>query len=185
MAGVVVVTDSTSSLTPEVADEAGVVVVPLQVIVDGTSRPEAFRSGPTALTPGQVAAALREGRAVSTSRPSPEAFSAAYAEAMSRGADAIVSIHLSGSISGTVDAAVVAGRSTSVPVTTVPAPAGSFEIGATSAATATNLNAALTAAEATTSPYGAQLTGVSSSVAGVTVTPAQASIDLSAATPAD
>ncbi|ABE62157.1 hypothetical protein Nham_1333 [Nitrobacter hamburgensis X14] len=68
--------------------------------------------------------------------------------------------------------------------TTVPAPAGSFEIGATAAASATNLNAALTDAEATTSPYGAQLTGVSSSVAGVTVTPAQASIDLGAATPA-
>ncbi|MEH6951093.1 flagellar biosynthesis protein FlgL [Nitrobacter sp. NHB1] len=68
--------------------------------------------------------------------------------------------------------------------TTVPAPAGSFEIGATAAATATNLNATLTAAEATASPYGAQLTGVSSNVAGVTVTPAQASIDLGATNPA-
>jgi flagellin-like hook-associated protein FlgL len=69
--------------------------------------------------------------------------------------------------------------------TTAPPPAGSFAIGATAADTATNLNAALTAAEATTSPFGAQLTGVSSSVAGVTVTPAQASIDLGATNPAD
>jgi flagellin-like hook-associated protein FlgL len=80
------------------------------------------------------------------------------------------------------------GSSTTVQLTattTVPAPAGSFEIGGSAAATATNLNAALTAAEATASPYGAQLTGVSStSAAGVTITPAQASIDL-AANPAD
>jgi flagellin-like hook-associated protein FlgL len=69
--------------------------------------------------------------------------------------------------------------------TTVPAPAGSFVIGATAAATATNLNAALTAAEATTSPYGAQLTNVSASSAGVTVTPAQASIDLGTSNPVD
>jgi flagellin-like hook-associated protein FlgL len=70
--------------------------------------------------------------------------------------------------------------------TTVPAPTGSFEIGGSAAATATNLNAALTAAEATTSPYGAQLTSASStSAAGMTVTPAQASIDLGTTNPAD
>ena len=79
------------------------------------------------------------------------------------------------------------GTSTTVQLTattTVPAPAGSFEIGGSAAVTATNLNAALTAAEASASPFGAQLTGVSSSAAGVTITPAQASIDL-AANPAD
>jgi flagellar hook-associated protein 3 FlgL len=69
--------------------------------------------------------------------------------------------------------------------TTVPPPAGSFGIGASAAATATNLNAALTSAEATTSPYGAQLTGVSSSAAGVTIAPAQASIDLGTTNPVD
>jgi hypothetical protein len=57
------------------------------------------------LTPGAVAAALREGRAVSTSRPAPEAFSSAYALAAERGASAIVSVHLSGAISSTRDAA--------------------------------------------------------------------------------
>jgi hypothetical protein len=79
------------------------------------------------------------------------------------------------------------GTSTTVQLTattTVPAPAGSFEIGGSAAATATNLNAALTAAEASASPFGAQLTGVSSSATGVTITPAQVSIDL-AANPAD
>lgn len=68
--------------------------------------------------------------------------------------------------------------------TTAPPPAGSFAIGATAADTATNLNAALTSAEASSSPYGAQLTNVSStSAAGVTVTPARASIDLGTSNP--
>ena len=119
MPGVAVVTDSTSSLTSAVADRAGVFVVPLQVIVDGTSRPESFRPGLGATTPGAVAAALREGRTVSTSRPSPEAFSSAYAAAAERGASAIVSIHLSGAISSTCDAAELAARTAPVPVTVV------------------------------------------------------------------
>ncbi len=119
MPGVAVVTDSTSSLAPAVAEQAGVVVVPLQVIVDGTSRPESFRPSVGTLTPGAVAAALREGRAVSTSRPAPEAFSSAYALAAERGASAIVSVHLSGAISSTRDAAELAARTAQVPVTVV------------------------------------------------------------------
>ena len=119
MPGVAVVTDSTSSLTPAVAERAGVVVVPLQVIVDGTSRPESFRPGVGTSTPGAVAAALREGRTVSTSRPAPEAFSGAYAAAAERGASAIVSVHLSGAISSTIDAAELAARTVPIPVTVV------------------------------------------------------------------
>ena len=119
MPGVAVVTDSTSSLAPAVAEQAGVVVVPLQVIVDGTSRPESFRPGLGTLTPGAVAAALREGRTVSTSRPAPEAFSSAYAAAAERGASAIVSVHLSGAISSTRDAAELAARTAPIPVTVV------------------------------------------------------------------
>lgn len=119
MSGVVVVTDSTSSLAPSAAETAGLVVVPLQVIVDGTSRPESFRPEAGSITPGAVAAALREGRAVSTSRPSPEALTSAYAAAVDGGASAIVSVHLGRAISGTFDAAVLAGRSMAVPVEVV------------------------------------------------------------------
>ena len=119
MPGVAVVTDSTSSLAPAVAEQAGVVVVPLQVIVDGTSRPESFRPGLGTLTPGAVAAALREGRTVSTSRPAPEAFSSAYAAAAERGASAIVSVHLSGAISSTRDAAAAARAAKPQPEATV------------------------------------------------------------------
>ncbi len=119
MSGVVVVTDSTSSLAPTLAEQPGLVTVPLQVIVDGTSRPESFRPGAGSITPGAVAAALREGRTVSTSRPSPEAFLSAYAAAVDAGATAIVSVHLSGAISGTCDAAAQAGRAAAVPVIVV------------------------------------------------------------------
>lgn len=119
MSGVVVVTDSTSSLAPSAAETAGLVVVPLQVIVDGTSRPESFHPHAGSITPGAVAAALREGRTVSTSRPSPEAFSSAYESAVAAGASAIVSVHLSGAISATCDAATLAARSATVPVTVV------------------------------------------------------------------
>lgn len=119
MSGVAVVTDSTSSLVPSAANEAGLVVVPLQVIVDGRSRPESFRPDHGSITPGAVAAALREGRSVSTSRPAPEAFTSAYESVAAAGASAIVSVHLSAGISGTCDAAMTAARSASVPVIVV------------------------------------------------------------------
>lgn len=119
MTGVLVVTDSTASLPPAIADAAGVIVVPLQVIVDGRSMPESFVPSVGSITPQAVAAALRAGQAVSTSRPAPEAFASAYATAVERGATAIVSVHLSGGISGTCDAARLAARAATVPVAVV------------------------------------------------------------------
>lgn len=109
------VTDSTASLAPGQADRSGIGVVALQVVLDGVSHPE---GGPDA-TGGDVAAALRAGRKVSTSRPTPDAFALQYREAAERGASAAVSVHLSGKISGTYDAAVVAARSAPIPVTVI------------------------------------------------------------------
>lgn len=105
------VTDSTSSLGPEQAETAGVTVVPLQVVIDGRSRPE------TDVPPAEVAAALRSGRAVTTSRPGPGSFAAAYAELARRGATAVVSVHLSAEISGTCAAAERAAAEAPIPVT--------------------------------------------------------------------
>jgi DegV family protein with EDD domain len=113
MAGVAVVTDSTASLAPDAADRAGLVVVALQVVLDGTSAPE----GTDGVAAGKVAAALRSGRTVTTSRPSPESFSSGYREAAERGAESAVSVHLSGGISSTYEAAVLAARSAPIPVT--------------------------------------------------------------------
>ena len=51
---VVVVTDSTASLPPEVAAEHGIVVVPLQVVIGA----DVFDEGSDGATPELVAAAL-------------------------------------------------------------------------------------------------------------------------------
>jgi DegV family protein with EDD domain len=108
---VALVTDSTSSLDPAQAERAGVAVVPLQVVIDGCSRPE------TEVAPTEVAAALRAGRSVTTSRPTPEVLSSTYAGLARRGASAVVSVHLSAKISGTCAAAEQAAAAAPVPVT--------------------------------------------------------------------
>ena len=105
------VTDSTSSLGPAQAARAGVAVVPLQVVIDGRSRPE------TEVAAADVAAALRAGRAVTTSRPTPEVLASTYADLAQRGAGAVVSVHLSAKISGTCAAAEQAATTAPIPVT--------------------------------------------------------------------
>ena len=113
MAGVAVVTDSTSSLTGTAADRSGIAVVPLQVVIDGHSRPE------SEVDPRLVAAALRDGKRVTTSRPSPQAFSVVYDALATAGHQAVVSVHLSAKISGTCEAAELAARGAPIPVTVV------------------------------------------------------------------
>jgi DegV family protein with EDD domain len=113
MAGVAVVTDSTSSLDPAEAARADVSIIPLQVVIDDISRPE------SEVLPREVADALREGRQVSTSRPTPEVIGNTYAELAEAGYDAIVSVHLSSKISGTCAAAQVAASSVGIPVIVV------------------------------------------------------------------
>jgi DegV family protein with EDD domain len=100
---VAVVTDSTAYLPAGVAEHLGVRVVPLQVIVGGAVRAEGADIGPA-----ELAAALSAGEPVSTSRPSPSLFAAAYRDAFAAGAGSIVSVQLSGAMSGTVDAARLA-----------------------------------------------------------------------------
>ncbi|GAA4370043.1 DegV family protein [Nocardioides caricicola] len=109
---VVIVTDSTASLPPEVAAERGIVVVPLQVVIGAT----VYDEGADGATPELVAAALKEWRPVSTSRPGPAALLEVYEKAAADGATAIVSVHLSGDMSGTFESAQLAARDASVPV---------------------------------------------------------------------
>lgn len=97
---VAVVTDSTAYLPAGTAEASGVVVVPLQVVIDGKSLAEGVE-----VDSSQVANALLAGQMVTTSRPSPAEFVEVYRRLQDEGAAAIVSIHLSGEVSGTVDAA--------------------------------------------------------------------------------
>ncbi|MCY7396400.1 MAG: DegV family EDD domain-containing protein, partial [Nocardioides sp.] len=112
---VVVVTDSTASLPAPLVAQRGIVVVPLQVVVGS----EVHDEGPGGATPELVAEALRTFTPVSTSRPSPAAMREVYDQAARAGATAIVSVHLSGDMSGTFESAQLAARQASVPVVTV------------------------------------------------------------------
>lgn len=112
---VVVVTDSTASLPPEVAEEHGIVVVPLQVVIGA----EVHDEGSEGATPELVAAALKEFLPVSTSRPTPAALLAVYEDQAARGATEIVSVHLSSEMSGTFESAQLAARDAGIPVLAV------------------------------------------------------------------
>jgi len=108
------VTDSTAYLPPDLLEGLPVHVVPLHVVVGGTEHAEGVDIGPAA-----VAAALRSFTPVSTSRPAPAAFLAAYRAAAAAGADSVVSVHISGEMSSTIGGATIAAEESPVPVTVV------------------------------------------------------------------
>lgn len=121
---VAIVTDSTASLPEGAAERSGIGVVPLDVVVDGERHVEGLD-----LSPGDLLAALTRGARVSTSQPPPAAFAAAYERAAASGAREIVSIHLSGELSGTVRAAQLAAESSPVPVHVVDSGAVAMALG--------------------------------------------------------
>jgi fatty acid kinase fatty acid binding subunit len=105
-----VVTDSTAGLSADEMDRYAVTVVPLQVIIGGVSYDEGIATSET------VAEALKAWTPVSTSRPAPHAFSEVYARCAEAGAEAVVSIHLSGEMSGTFESAMIGAKESPVPV---------------------------------------------------------------------
>jgi DegV family protein with EDD domain len=109
-----VVTDSTASLPAEAVATSGIRVVPLHVVLGGQQHSEGVD-----ITTAEVAAALRKYTPVSTSRPSPQAFLDAYEAAAAGGADAVVSVHISSDMSGTVGSAALAAGQSPIPVEVV------------------------------------------------------------------
>jgi len=101
---VAVVTDSTCGLPSELIADLGVRIVPLRVglgtrsVVDGE------------ILGCDIATAMRDKVAVSTSRPTPAEFAAVYQATLDAGASNIVSIHLSAALSGTWESAVLASQ---------------------------------------------------------------------------
>lgn len=112
MARTAIVTDSTACLSPEVAQARGITVVPLQVIIGA----KVYDEGAQGATPELVAQALRDFVPVSTSRPAPTALLEVYDRLASEGAEAVLSIHISGEMSGTYESAQLAARQASVRV---------------------------------------------------------------------
>ncbi|WP_329103387.1 DegV family protein [Micromonospora sp. NBC_01699] len=107
---VAVATDSTAYLPEPPTDRATAgagarpTVVPLTVVLGGVQGLEGIE-----VSPADVSRAMTGRRiAVSTSRPAPEQFAAAYRRLFDLGASGIVSVHLSAELSGTVDAATLA-----------------------------------------------------------------------------
>ena len=141
---VAVVTDSTASLPAEVVAERGIIVVPLQVVIGA----DVFDEGSGGATPELVAQALKEWTPVSTSRPTPSALLEVYEQAVRDGADEIVSIHLSGDMSGTFESAQLAARDASVPVVAVDSRQVGVATGYAALAAADAVDAGASAAEA-------------------------------------
>ena len=112
--GTALVTDSTACLGAQLVAGLAVEVVPLHVVVGGREFAEGVDIGAA-----EVAAALRSFTPVSTSRPAPQAFLDAYERAAARGADAIVSVHISADMSSTLGSAKLAAAGSPVPVTII------------------------------------------------------------------
>jgi len=111
---VAIVTDSTAYLPPDAMRRHGITAVPLTVVLGD----QALEEG-TEISARSLALALQKRRSVTTSRPSPEVFSATYRAVAEAGASGIVSLHLSSEFSGTYDAAVLAAKDAPVPVRVV------------------------------------------------------------------
>jgi DegV family protein with EDD domain len=113
-AAVAVVTDSTACLPAGLAARCGIAVVPLRVVAAGLAADD----GPAALSCG-LGEELGSGARLSTASPAPERFAAVYAAAAQAGARAVVSVHVSASLSGTVNSATLAASAAPVPVRVV------------------------------------------------------------------
>jgi DegV family protein with EDD domain len=113
---IAVVTDSTASLTEEVATARGITVVPLRVVIGTTSYDEGVADS---VSPQMLAEALRARTPVSTSRPNPEQMLRTYEALAAEGSPEIVAVHLSGELSGTFESAQLAAGRSPVPVTVV------------------------------------------------------------------
>jgi DegV family protein with EDD domain len=109
---VALVTDSTAYLPADLREQ--VAIVPLHVVVGGKE----FSEG-VDIMPEDVAKALRTFTPVTTSRPAPGAFLAAYQRAAEAGADAVVSVHISSDLSATIGGAELAAGESPIPVTVV------------------------------------------------------------------
>ena len=103
-------TDSTASLPAQLVRQWGIQVIQLQLRVDDRVDDE------NRFDRAELVEALKQGRDVATAPPDPGAFFWAYQDAVSAGAHAIVSLHISERMSATVHAAREAAQGVQIPV---------------------------------------------------------------------
>jgi len=107
-----IVTDSTCDLGLEEIAALGVRMVPLKVLIGD----ETFLDW-VEMVPAEFYSRLANSPTLpKTSQPTPAEFSAAYSELAEQGCEAIVSIHVTSALSGTVSSATVAAKTSPVPV---------------------------------------------------------------------
>ena len=104
LAEIAIVTDSTSDLTPEFIKDLDVEIVPLKIKLDGNNY---YREGVDISKREFWRKLLTEGQLPKTSQPSPAEFKAMYEKLFAKGYKKIISIHISGKLSGTQQAARV------------------------------------------------------------------------------
>ncbi len=104
MVRVAVITDSASDLTPAEAAEAGVIVVPLIV----NFGPDSYRAGVEMSNEAfWERMTAPDAPFPTTAASSPGDFKAAYEAAFADGAEAVISIHVAGTLSGTIKSAQI------------------------------------------------------------------------------
>ncbi len=102
---IAIVTDSTSDLSEEmIRDLKNIEVIPLKVKLDGNTY---YRDGVDITNKEFWKKLMEEGQLPKTSQPSPAEFKAMYEKLFARGYKKIISIHISGKLSGTQQAARV------------------------------------------------------------------------------
>ncbi|MFW5458822.1 DegV family protein [Streptococcus hyovaginalis] len=101
MSNIRIVTDSSMTIERGLADSLGITIVPLSVMIDGELYSDADLK-----EEGKFLSLMKQGKNLpKTSQPPVGLFAEVYENLMADGAEHIVSIHLSHSLSGTVEAA--------------------------------------------------------------------------------
>jgi DegV family protein with EDD domain len=118
------ISDSNAQLPPLLRDRFSVGVVPLTIVIDGTAYLEGIDLNPT-----EFLDRMRSGAVVSTAAPSPGQFVQAYCDMAASGAERVLSIHVGGELSSTLEAARVGAVSSPVPVELVDTGTASFAAG--------------------------------------------------------
>lgn len=112
MSKIKIVTDSSITIEPELIKLLDITVVPLSVMIDGT-----LHSDNDLKEPGKFLQMMKEGKNLpKTSQPPVGLFAENYERIANEGVDKIISIHLTHSLSGTVEAARQGANLAGVPV---------------------------------------------------------------------
>lgn len=110
-----IVSDSTSDITPVEARKYGVTIIPLTVILDGKEYKDQVD-----LTPDAFYDLMSASKNLpTTAQPAPYDIAEVYQALADSGIEHIISIHIAGVLSGTVQAAELASRQADVPVTVI------------------------------------------------------------------